>query len=125
MSLYDRERGFKSPGRHCWAFYTSWLFSTLTHTHAHNSMRERMNIHDKCIILTLTHTHTPLNPVDYSLGNYGRDFCCLSFCLALSSPPLLSLPSLVNSPTWPRLPIQSFDEALSAICLAKHKCISE
>lgn len=52
--------------------------------------------------------------MDYSLGNYSRDFCCLSFCLALSSPPLLSLPSLVNSPTWPGLRIPSFDEAVSA-----------
>lgn len=81
-------------------------------------MRASMSIHDKYIILTPIYT---LNPVDYSLGNYSRQFCCL----ACSTTPLLSLPSLVNSPTWPWLPIQSFDEAVSAICLAKRKWISE
>lgn len=117
--LCDRERGFKSLPAFLGLLYKLAFLLTHTHTlvraHIHAGSGARLSIQDKYIIPPPTHTYTPLNPVDYSLGNYSRDFCCLSFCLALSSPPLLSLPSLVNSPTWPGLPIPSFDEAVSAI----------
>lgn len=53
-----------------------------------------------------THTHT-IKPSGLQLGELRQGFLLSLFlCLALSSPPLLSLPSLVNSPTWPGLPIQ-------------------
>lgn len=52
-----------------------------------------------------THTHTrTIKPWWITAGGITVRISVVS----LGSSPLLSLPSLVNSPTWPRLPIPSF-----------------
>lgn len=115
MWICDRGYGLDPSTSIVWPSIQAWLISSQSH---HNDTQQYQSSNDKRLILAHTYAIKPSGLQFWELrGGF--------LCLAPSSPPLLSVPLLVNSPTWPRLPIQSFDELVSAICLAKHKCICE